>query len=270
LKYNNTVKSVAIGSFDGIHIAHQALLKKAEAVVIIERNGGYLTPGYKRSLYTEKPCYFYHFDKIRYLSPKAFVERLQHDFPLLEKIVVGYDFVFGKGKSGDAGHLREYFQGDVEVVGEITLDGISVHSRTIRQYLKEGDVGMAKRLLGRSYQIDGSVIRGQGLGSEKLVSTINLRVAHYQLPKEGVYVTRTYVEDEWRKSVSFLGHRVTTDGSFAVETHVIDEEVFVKIYEPVWIMFESWIRPNRKFDSLQSLKKQIEDDIQQCRKFWNE
>ncbi len=265
MKYKNSIKSVAIGSFDGIHIAHQALIEKAEAVVIIERNGGYLTPGYKRSLYTEKPCYFYHFDKIRHLSPKAFVERLQQDFPLLEKIVVGYDFVFGKGKSGDAGHLRAYFQGEVEVVGEITLDGISVHSRTIRQYLKEGNVRMAKRLLGRSYRIDGSVIRGQGIGREKLVPTINLKVIQYQLPKEGVYATRTYVDGVWRESVSFLGHRVTTDGSFAVETHVIGEEISVLEHEPVWITFESLIRPNQKFDSIEALKQQIEEDIEICR-----
>ncbi len=265
MKYKNSIKSIAIGSFDGIHIAHQALIEKAEAVVIIERNGGYLTPGYKRSLYTQKPCFFYHFDKIRHLSPEAFVEQLQQDFPLLEKIVVGYDFVFGKGKSGDVRHLRKCFGGEVEVVGEITLDGISVHSRTIRQYLKEGNVRMGKRLLGRSYRIDGSVIRGQGIGREKLVPTINLKVIQYQLPKEGVYATRTYVGGVWRESVSFLGHRVTTDGSFAVETHVIGEEISVKEYEPVWIMFESMIRKNQKFDSIETLKVQIDEDIAICR-----
>ena len=269
MKYKNSIKSVAIGSFDGIHIAHQALIEKAEAVVIIERNGGYLTPGYKRSLYTKQPCYFYHFDKICHLSPKAFVERLQQDFPLLEKIVVGYDFVFGKGKSGDAGHLRAYFRGEVEVVGEITLDGISVHSRTIRQYLKEGDVSMAKRLLGRSYRIDGSVIRGQGIGREKLVPTINLKSIQYQLPKEGVYATRTCVGGVWRESVSFLGHRVTTDGSFAVETHIIGEEISVFEHESVWIMFERMIRKNQKFDSIEALKQQIEQDIEICRSLFS-
>ncbi|HHO64917.1 MAG TPA: bifunctional riboflavin kinase/FAD synthetase, partial [Epsilonproteobacteria bacterium] len=128
--------------------------------------------------------------------------------------------------------------------------------------LKEGDVGMAKRLLGRSYRIDGSVIRGQGIGREKLVPTINLKVIQYQLPKEGVYATRTYVEGVWRESVSFLGHRVTTDGSFAVETHIIGEEVSVLEHEPVWIAFENLIRPNQKFDSIEALKQQIEEDIE--------
>ncbi len=261
MKYNNTVKSVAIGSFDGIHIAHQALIEKAEAVVIIERNGGYLTPGYKRSLYTKKPCYFYHFDKIRHLSPEAFVARLEQDFPMLEKIVVGYDFAFGKGKSGNAGHLKQYFSGEVEVVEEIVLQGISVHSRIIKTFLTEGKINLANRLLGRSYQIDGSVIKGQGLGKSRLVPTVNLHTIQYQLPKEGVYATHTRIDKRWYPSVSFLGHRVTTDGSFAVETHIIGEEIAVSVHQSVWIAFQSMIRQNRKFETIDALKCQIDADI---------
>jgi len=106
LKINNTIKSIAIGSFDGLHIAHKTLIDEVEAIVIIERNGGYLTPGYKRSVHTDKICCFYHFDKVKSLSPEAFVDKLKEDFPSLEKIVVGYDFHFGKGKSGNAKMLQ--------------------------------------------------------------------------------------------------------------------------------------------------------------------
>jgi len=260
LKYNNTIKSIAIGSFDGMHIAHQALIARAEAVVVIERNGGYLTPGYKRACFTDRPCFFYHFEKIRGLRPEAFVAKLQEDFPKLEKIVVGYDFAFGKGKSADANRLRELFEGEVEIVEEVKYEGISVHSRVIKAYLKEGDIAMANRLLGREYLIEGRVIRGQGLGSRALVPTLNLHIEGYQLPLEGVYATRTQVEGEWYDSVSFIGHRVSTDGSYAVETHLIGCSVELPRGE-VGITFVEFLRKNAKFETLEALKQQIERDI---------
>ncbi|HHS92911.1 MAG TPA: bifunctional riboflavin kinase/FAD synthetase, partial [Campylobacterales bacterium] len=74
--YKNSIKSIAIGSFDGIHRGHEALISQVEALVIIERNGGYLTPGYKRSLVVDKICFFYHFEQIKCLSAKEFVEKL--------------------------------------------------------------------------------------------------------------------------------------------------------------------------------------------------
>jgi len=265
LKYNNTIKSIAIGSFDGIHIAHQKLIEQAEAIVIIERNGGYLTPGYKRSLYTSKVCCFYHFDKIKSLTPQAFVSKLKEDFPKLEKIVVGYDFAFGKEKAGDAAHLDALFDGEVCIVKEVSLEGISVHSRTIKSYLQEGNIDKANALLGRLYCIDGEVVRGQGLGKKELVPTLNLHVKSYQLPMEGVYATRTKIDDRWLPSVSFLGHRATTDGSFAVETHVLDEDIG-KVEGIAWIEFVSFIRHNQKFDGLDALKQQIEDDIAKAKK----
>ena len=265
MKINNTIKSIAIGSFDGLHIAHKTLIDKVDAIVIIERNGGYLTPGYKRAFYTDKVCCFYHFDKVKSLTPEAFVNKLKVDFPLLEKIVVGYDFHFGKAKSGNAEMLQELCDKEVLVVDEVSIEGIPVHSRTIKAYLREGKVEMANKLLGRRYTIDGEVIAGQGLGKKELVPTLNLHVEHYQLPLEGVYATRTKIAEEWLSSVSFLGHRVTTDGSYAVETHVIDKDIG-EVTGKVVIKFIALIRENQKFDGLVELKKQIQDDIDIARK----
>jgi len=262
---SNTIKSIAIGSFDGIHIAHQTLIAQAEALVIIERNGGYLTPGYKRSLYTSKVCCFYHFDKIKSLTPQEFVAKLREDFPALEKIVVGYDFAFGKEKIGDAVHLDELFNGEVFIVKEVSCEGISVHSSTIKSYLKDGNVEMANCLLGRKYSIDGEVVKGQGLGKKELVPTLNLSVNHYQLPMEGVYATRTLIKGEWLPSVSFLGHRVTTDGSFAVETHILNKDVGL-VQGQVWLEFVAFMRVNQKFNGLDILKQQIKEDISKTKK----
>ncbi len=266
MKLSNTIKSIAIGSFDGIHLAHQKLIEKVDALVIIERNGGYLTPGYKRSLYTSKACHFYHLDKLKNLSPEAFVARLKFDFPKLERVVVGYDFHFGKEKSGNAQMLEALFHNTVEIIDEVTIEGISIHSRTIKGYLREGNIAMANTLLGRTYSIDGTVVQGQGLGKKELVPTINLQVEDYQLPKEGVYATETKIGERWYDSVSFLGHRITTDGSFAVETHILDHEIEVGS-ERVWITFKGFVRDNMKFSNLGELRKQIVQDIQSARSY---
>ena len=262
--YHNPITAIAIGSFDGIHVAHQALIEQAEGVVVIERGAGYLTPGYKRSWYCDKPLFFYRFETIQDLSASEFVVRLERDFPALERIVVGYDFAFGQGRKGDAGYLAERFEEDVVIVDEVKVDGISVHSRVIRDHLIAGEIAMANRLLGRDYAIDGEVIAGQGLGAQELAPTLNLRVRDYQLPREGVYATRTRIGRQWLPSVSFLGHRVTTDGSFAVETHVIGQDIGV-VTGRVFVAFIAPIRPNRKFGSLKALRKQIGRDIAAAR-----
>jgi len=261
---NNEIKSIAIGSFDGLHIAHQTLITQAEALVIIERNGGYLTPGYKRADFTDKVCCFYHFDVIKSLTPEAFVEKLKYDFPALETIVVGYDFHFGKAKAGNAVGLQALFSGCVKIINEVKIDNISVHSRTIKAYIKEGDMVMANRLLGRYYCIEGMVVSGQGLGKTKLVPTLNLKVNAYTLPLEGVYATRTFVKNRWLPSVSFLGHRVTTDGSYAIESYVLDEDLGT-VQGDVGLEFVAFIRKNNKFESLEGLKKQIQHDIKTSR-----
>ena len=260
MAYKNTIKSIAIGSFDGIHLAHQKLIEKVDALVIIERNGGYLTPGYKRALYTNKICCFYHFDKIRALSPESFVSKLSADFPDLEKIVVGYDFHFGKEKAGNAKTLASLFTKEVEIVNEVKMGDVSIHSRTIKNYLKEGQIKIANTLLGREYIIDGTIVHGQGLGAKKLVPTINVNVKEFQLPLEGVYATVSKVADIWYDSVSFLGLRVTTDGSFAVETHLLDCDID-DVGEEIQIAFHKRLRDNQKFDTLEALKTQIGIDI---------
>jgi riboflavin kinase/FMN adenylyltransferase len=115
-------------------------------------------------------------------------------------------------------------------------------------------------MLGRAYRIDGEVVSGQGIGARELVPTLNLHVQDYQLPAEGVYATRTHIGGQWYPSVSFFGHRITTDGTFAVETHVIDQDIGV-VGGRVVIEFVAPIRPNQRFESLDALREQIEQDI---------
>ncbi len=87
-----------------------------------------------------------------------------------------------------------------------------------------GDIEKANDFLGKEYKICGNSIKGQGLGKDEFVPTINLNVNEFLLPKSGVYITKTIVNDIEYNSVSFLGHRGSTDGSFAVETHILNQE----------------------------------------------
>lgn len=268
MELTNNIKSIAIGSFDGIHQGHRVLINQVEAVVIIEQNRCTLTPGYRRTEYIGKPCFFYHFEKVKSLSAQAFIDQIQQDFPKLETIVVGYDFAFGYRKEGNTALLQQLFDGKVIIVAEVKYGDISVHSRTIKNHIKNGELTAANSLLDRYYQISGEVIRGQGLGSKALVPTLNLRVYNYLLPKEGVYVTRTLIDHQWFPSVSFFGHRVTTDGSYAVETHILDREIYTT-NEELAIEFIAFIRENQKFDGLDALKQAIGNDIRIAKNIHN-
>jgi riboflavin kinase/FMN adenylyltransferase len=260
MQLRNSIKSIAIGSFDGIHKGHQALINQVEAVVIIERNGGYITSGYRRSLHIRQFCFFYHFENIKSLTAKEFIAKLKEDFPKLEKIVVGYDFGFGYRKEGDINLLKELFNGEVTIVDEVKEKNISIHTRVIKEYISNGELTLVKELLGRNFMISGRVIKGQGLGKKELVPTLNLKVYDYHLPKSGVYVSRTKIDNIWLDSVTFLGHRVTTDGLYAVESYILDRDIGI-VTGFVEIEFIEFIRENQKFNGLEALKKQIEQDI---------
>ena len=266
MKINNNITSIAIGSFDGIHKAHQKLISKAEAIVVIERNCGNITAGYRRASFVDIPVFFYHFRNISKLNPTQFIDMLMLDFPKLENIIVGYDFKFGYKKSGNISHLKSIFKGKVTIIEEIFYNNISLHSRVIRDAIKSSDLKLANSMLGRYYEIDGKIIKGQGIGTKELVSTINIEANNYALPKNGVYATKILINNIWYKSISFIGIRESTDNKFAIETHIIDKNIILNSHYTTikWLKF---IRENRRFDNLKELKLQIERDMEIVRDF---
>ena len=256
--------SIAIGGFDGMHIGHQKLfsaLDKNGTIVVIETGYANLTPKKEREHFSHHPIVYLDLDDIRHLSGDEFILFLKKKFVKLQKIVVGYDFHFGKNRKYSFDDLKTLFDGEVEVIKEVTLDGDSVHSHKIRAKLQIGDIKGANAFLGHNYTIKGGVVSGQGIGKKELVATINIEAEEFLMPKEGVYVTLTRIDDEehYHPSVSFVGHRVTTDGSFAIESHILDGEVLCQ--KRAVISFVSFIRDNRKFDSIAELKKAINKDI---------
>lgn len=258
------VDSIAIGGFDGMHIGHQQLfeqLGERGAIVVIETGYANLTPGAEREHYSHYPIVYYSLDDIRHLEGAEFVSMLKERFPHLNKIVVGYDFHFGKNRRYSHASLGELFSGEVKVVDQVCIENDSVHSHKIRTKIQIGDISGANRFLGHNYTIKGSVVRGQGIGKTDLVPTINLECPGFLLPYEGVYAALTRVDNEehFHPSVVFVGHRVTTDGSYAIESHILGETI--GNCERASISFVKFLRKNEKFDSLDALKGAIEKDI---------
>ncbi|QKJ23872.1 bifunctional riboflavin kinase / FMN adenylyltransferase [Poseidonibacter lekithochrous] len=266
----NTITSIAIGGFDGMHGAHQKLFEQLDengAILSIESGYANLTPKRYRQEYSKYPIYYYVLDNIKHLEGNAFIKLLNEEYPNLQKIVVGFDFCFGKGRKYCVKQLKELFHGEVVVLDEVKIDDIAVHSRIIRNYLKDGDIKTANILLTKEYKIYGKQIKGQGLGSTNFVPTINLYVEEFLLPNEGVYVTKTILNDTEYDSVTFLGHRVTTDGSYAIETHIFDKNIVNKDYS-IQIKFFDKLRDNAKFDSFEELKEQIFRDIDEAKEYF--
>ncbi len=219
------VCAVAIGNFDGMHLGHQKLfenLGEHGAIIVILAGGGTkLTPFASRQAFTNKKIFYCDLRAIKSLSGGEFIALLRQNFINLQKIVVGEDFRFGRDRAWGVEFLRREFRGQTCVVGEFCLSGSGVHSSRIKDLLSRGRCEEAAELLGRNYEICGRVVRGQGRGAREFVATLNLDASGYFMPKSGVYATLARTRSKEFASLSFLGHRLSTDGAFALETHIL-------------------------------------------------
>lgn len=282
------ITSLAIGKFDGLHLGHKRLLDllgDRGAVLIIDKaieqnlisqspsvqNQGFLTSLQDR-LDQLPNAYFVEFASVAHMSGEEFVSTLLESLPSLETIIVGYDFRFGRDRlcgADDLRHLCEIRQSSqgraiqAIIVPKVCYGEIPLHASVIKDFVRHGDIAVANAMLGWHYTITGDVIRGQGIASKELFPTINIRAQGYVLPASGVYATSV----DGKMAVSFFGHRVSTDGVYAIESHIIDSEI-VRVPEQLTIQMYKKIRENRRFDSLQELKAQIECDIKQVREIW--
>lgn len=271
---NPNIQALCIGKFDGLHLGHQAIFstlyslveERSQACVLVickNRQSPSLTPFQESFIFL--PLIYLELCSVAFMSGKEFVTLLKESYPSLKKIVVGEDFRFGKDRSCGIDELREGFE--VIVVPEVKLEGEGVHTQAILSYLQKGDMPKVGAMLGRAYSIKGRVQRGQGLGSKELYPTINLGAPLYILPQSGVYFSATLVKNKIYTSVSFLGHRVSTDGAFCIESHLLDFSAKVQEGEEVEIIFFQKLRENQKFDSLPLLKEQISKDIAQAKEY---
>ena len=182
---------------------------------------------------------------------------------------MGYDFHFGYKAAYNINDLRELFNGVVEVIKEYKIDNVAIHSRIIRDYLRAGDIKLANKLLGYSYKIKGLHIKGQGLGAKQFVPTINIEVENFLIPKEGIYISKTIIDKKIYNSVTFVRHRVSTDGKFAVETHILNELEYEIHSKNIEVIFINRMRDNKKYEKYEELKTQILVDIEEAKNYFS-
>ncbi|MBZ7963865.1 bifunctional riboflavin kinase/FAD synthetase [Campylobacter sp. 2457A] len=262
----NKIKSLAIGSFDGLHLGHQKLINLLDdfgAILIVDKfQGRKLCTHKEKQILSNKQIIELDFESIKNLDGKEFLDFLKKEFVSLECIIVGYDFCFGKNKAYKAKDIENLSGIKTIIVDEFCINGMSVHTSLIKEFLAKGEIEKANLLLGRNYSIKGKHVKGQGLGSKELYATLNLQCDDYVLPKEGVYATLTQIKDAIYKSVSFLGLR-SSDGKFAIESHILEKfDQDINCKDMIEIQFISFLRENHKFEDLTQLKKQISQDIQ--------
>jgi riboflavin kinase/FMN adenylyltransferase len=202
------------------------------------------------------------------ITSDAFVERFLVEILDAQKLVVGHDLNFGRGRSGNVETLveaGERFDFSVEVIQPVRVGDIVVHSSVVRRAVADGDVALATRLLGRPHVVRGRVVHGAGRGRGLGFATANIRPKTQLVPPEGVYATRAAVGSRHVDSVTSIGHAPTFGGSTTViEAHLFAS--FDDLYaKPIALEFVEHLREQRKFDDPKALIEQIGRDVEQAK-----
>lgn len=279
---------VTIGNFDGLHKGHQVLIKKAvdygienkiKSVALTFENhpGNYFVPNsIKNIISNEKKInrlknlgidliVSIPFDEyMTKISSQEFVENILINKLGIEKIIVGHDFTFARNKEGNTDLLKILalkYKFELEVVKPIKINGTRVSSTYIRKLVAQGSVCDVKNYLGYNYEIEGIVIHSKKLGRTIGFPTANIEVdKDILIPKNGIYATKVYVEDEIYFGATNIGYNPTVDGKkLSIETNILDfdEDIYGKVIK---IEFLERIRDEKKFSSLEELKSQLEKD----------
>ena len=290
-------KVIALGFFDGVHLGHQALLRRAvdrsrekgftPAVFTFDRSPREFVTGVPVPLLTtpeERRMAAKEIFGIEEVIVAPFDRELMTmpwvDFVLMLAqryragwLVAGHSFRFGHKNAGTPTLLSrkaEQLGIGCDIIPAVTLDGVTVSSTHIRGLLEAGDVENARRFLGRPYSLTGTVRHGKGLGSRLGAPTINLIPPEGHLvPAYGVYTARVTVDGEVFPAVTNVGVRPTVDenGGVTVESHLLDEKL--GLYGEICrVEFLRRLRPERRFDDLEALRQQIIRDAEEARSYF--
>lgn len=292
-KYPNAC--VTIGNFDGVHLGHQQLfatvVRKARAehgtsiaITFDPHPLQVLLPGGIKLISTcEQKIELIEMAGIDILlivpftrafattSADEFVSSLLVGRLGVKELVVGYDYAFGKGRSGNIDFLKK--QGEIHgfpvtVVNAFYVDGQLVSSTRIRELVREGEMLAAKELLGRFYQIRGTVQIGKQRGGPVIgFPTANLQFDEEDLvPKHGVYVTQVICDGKSYGGILNIGYNPTFgEEKLVAETHIFDfsEDIYGK---PIKVNLLKFLRSERKFSGPKELTEQIVKDVATARK----
>ncbi len=289
---------LAIGVFDGVHLGHRAVIEAARegaeasggTVIVVTfdphpvevlspRNAPRLltAPAHKlhlleRSLGIRRVLVVPFTEEFASRTGEEFIESLVAASPEtgIAQISVGKGWQFGKARSGNVELLRslgERHGFSVSGVEIVEVNGMRVSSTRIREAVSSGDFEIAKQLLGRDYTVFGTVMEGKKIGRTIGFPTANFDVHREQLPPTGVYAVRAIgAGDSW-DGVANLGYRPTVEGGKMkrlLEVHLfgLEHEIYGEDLE---VEFVSFLRPEQKFDGIESLKEQIARDVEAAR-----
>lgn len=283
--------SMAIGFFDGVHRGHQQVIQTAiemakkknvkSAVMTFDPHPSIVLGGRREKVFYITPLkqkleileelgvdvtFVVQFtSELAKLSPEQFVEHFIQNLNVVH-VTAGFDFTFGAFGKGNMEVMKELSKGDfgVTVVEKQQDEMDKISSTRIRAYLKEGDMEKAADLLGRPYQVPGIVIQGDKRGRTIGFPTANIQVSEGSfIPLVGVYAVKILIQNVWHLGICNVGYRPTfknpDDKQLSIEVHIFD---FNKnIYgEEVVIGWFKRIREEKKFNSIDELKAQIEKD----------
>jgi riboflavin kinase/FMN adenylyltransferase len=209
-------------------------------------------------------------------EPEEFVRSVLCSRLAVSEVYLGSHFAFGRGKRGDIALLKRmgpecgFIASSVE---EVVFEGEPVSSSRIRTAIARGDVVRANAMLGREYEIDGLVAKGDKVGRKIGYPTINLEPENELHPADGVYVTQIHIRSFGRRfdSVTNIGRRPTVYEDYAtvIETFVLDFSS--NVYgEHVRLFFFDRLREERRFPSVTALSDQIGRDIEETRKYFEQ
>ena len=272
--------AAALGSFDGLHLGHRQVIGNTlsvpglrPAVITFQQNPSVslqkkpvpllTTNEQKLALLEEmgvEVVYLLPFDRIRDMEPEDFVEAL-YRVCRVRALSCGFNFRFGKNGRGDAGLLKELCREkgmELSVTPPVSVAGETVSSTRIRACLEQGDVQQAGQLLGRPFGYDFEVTHGRQLGRTCGTPTINQPFPQgYVLPRFGVYASLVEVEGQKYYGVTNIGVKPTVGSDCALSETWIPEFSGDLYGKKVPVELLDFIRPERKFDSLDQLKNEI-------------
>lgn len=281
--------AIALGNFDGVHVGHKKLILNMveaskdlglkESVLLFDNHTKGIINGKSPMCLTSNVqkeeilkklgveiIYSIDFDEnLMKLQPEEFVKNILVDKLNTKLVVVGFDYRFGHKASGNVETLKELgsqYGFKVIVLEPIYIENIIVSSTKIRELIIEGNLELANAMLGRNYQIIGNVIPGNKIGRTLGFPTANLELnSNYIIPKQGVYRTKTILDEKTYLSATSVGYNPTfANDNIKIECHIIDFDK--KIYdEIIYIDFIEYLRGEIKFDHIEDLINQIDIDI---------